>query len=444
MTKVIFKVKKVFTSIMMAFSVLSMNAEGYQINTLSARQNGMGHTGVAQKLGSESMIFNPAGLAFLDRTIDFRGSVTGIFAHASADYKGTTYYTDNTPSTPLSFNLGMSIYDNLKAGVSFYTPYGSGINWGDNWPGAVLSQKVNLKVFTIQPTIAWRVLPNFSVGAGAMISFGDVDLDKGLVPVESANAILASLGQEYRFKDTPASINLKGKSSTTVGVNVGAMWDINSKVTVGASFRSKMTLRVKMGEASVRYGNEVARRLLEDRLGILDAANFSASMPAAAVLNFGVAYRPLDKLLLAADMQWTGWSAYKSLDIHFLSEQLAAFDQHLVKDYRNSWTYKLGAQYTITKRFDVRAGLMVDTTPVRRNRYNPETPGMTKISPSVGFSFSPVSSFSIDASLLYVAGLGRDGASCEYADLLLGKTSTFTADYKVHAWNPSIGFSYKF
>ena len=48
----------------MAVSAFVMHAEGYQINTLSARQNGMGHTGTALKLGAESMIFNPAGLGF--------------------------------------------------------------------------------------------------------------------------------------------------------------------------------------------------------------------------------------------------------------------------------------------------------------------------------------------------------------------------------------------
>ncbi|MDE7459746.1 MAG: outer membrane protein transport protein, partial [Paramuribaculum sp.] len=45
-------------------------AEGYQVNTLSAKQLGMGHVGVAMKLGAESMLFNPAGLAFSDKTLD--------------------------------------------------------------------------------------------------------------------------------------------------------------------------------------------------------------------------------------------------------------------------------------------------------------------------------------------------------------------------------------
>ena len=55
-----------------------LSAEGYQVNTLSARQNGMGHTGTALKLGAESNIFNPAGLAFMNGMIDLSGSVQCI------------------------------------------------------------------------------------------------------------------------------------------------------------------------------------------------------------------------------------------------------------------------------------------------------------------------------------------------------------------------------
>ena len=438
------KISKIAAATLLSLSTLAASAEGYQINTLSARQNGMGHTGTAMKLGAESMIFNPAGLGFLDKTLEFQGSVTGIFAHATAKVNGVEYKTANDPSTPMAFNLGMSVYDNFKVGVSFYTPYGSGINWGDNWPGAVLNQRVALKAFTFQPTLAWRIIPGLSVGAGAMVTFGNVNLDKGLVSETSMNTVLGAMGNDYRFSDTPASINLQGKAAVTVGVNAGVMWDIDPRWTVGVSFRSKMNLKGKCGDASVRFANEMARQILESQLGILDKANFKASMPAAAVLNAGVAYKPIDKLVLAFDAQWTGWSAYKSLDIEFLSETLTPYNQYIAKNYSNSWTFHLGAQYDLTNRFQLRAGMMVDTTPVSKTHYNPETPGMTKIEPSVGFSFSPVKYFSIDASLLYVAGLGVDGASCTYSDLLLKRDMTFTADYKVHAWNPSIGFRVSF
>ncbi|MCH5326602.1 MAG: aromatic hydrocarbon degradation protein, partial [Duncaniella sp.] len=53
-------------------------AEGYQVNTLSTKQLGMGHTGISLPLGSESMFFNPAGMGFMDKTIDVSASVTGL------------------------------------------------------------------------------------------------------------------------------------------------------------------------------------------------------------------------------------------------------------------------------------------------------------------------------------------------------------------------------
>lgn len=433
----------------MVLTCATAMAEGYQVNTLSARQTGMGHTGTALKLGAESMIFNPAGLGFMDQTLEVSGSVTAIIATAHATTPdGKKYTTDNTPSTPMAFNLGMNVYDNLKAGVSFYTPYGSGINWGMNWPGAVLNQKVNLKAFTVQPTLAWRPIPSLSVGVGAMVTWGTVNLNKGLVPNDTFNGMLAAAGLPG-ISDTPASINLQGKTSITAGVNAGVMWDINSQWTVGFSFRQQMNLRVKCGTASVSYANETAGALLQESLNILNEANFTASMPAAAIYNFGVSYKPIKDLVLAFDAQLTGWNAYKSLDIEFLSEQLAPFNQYIPKNYHNSWTFHLGGQYTLTERLQLRAGLVVDTTPVNKEHYNPETPGMTKIEPSVGFSFSPIKNFSIDASLLYVAGLGEKNASCTYSDLLLAKMGlpserTFTADYNVHAWNPSIGVTFKF
>lgn len=438
-------------------------AEGYQVNTLSARQNGMGHTGVAQKLGAESMYFNPAGLGFMESTVDLSGSFNAVMATASAKNAEGKWTTDNDPSTPMMFNAAFSIYDNLKAGINLYTPYGSGINWGDSWAGAILNQSVSLKAFTVQPTFSWRITPKLSVGAGLTLSWGSVDLSKGLIVPSTADAVIGGLilagalpAATPLFNGTmPASVNLTGKSAVAAGFNVGIMYDIDSQWTVGAQFRSKSTLRVKKGQAAVSYANEVSQSLLQNQLGLINNANFAAEMPLPSVITFGASYKPVENLLLALDLQYTGWSTYKHLDIEFLNPNLTSFNQHLVKDYKNSWAFRLGAQWGATERLDLRAGLILDLSPVNKEHYNPETPGMTKIEPSLGLSFRPIKSFSIDLSVLYVAGLGAKDASCSYPDLLasiinpqLGTSfptvRTFTADYSVHAWVPSIGLTYSF
>ncbi len=446
------------------FGALTAAAEGYQVNTLSARQLGMGHTGVALKLGAESMIFNPAGLGFSSKTLDLTGTFTAVASQVSADVSGATYRTHNSISTPMAFNAAFRVYDNLQVGVSFYTPYGSSINWTRDWPGSVLSQKVNLKIYDLQPTVAWRITPKLSIGAGLMLSWGSVDLSKGLVSsstMDRALGMMAATGisqqmgidPEYRFDDvSPASVNLKGKSDLSVGFNVGAMYDVTSRLSVGASFRSKMQMKVRSGDATVSYANEIARAVLEKDLGIINAANFKASMPSPYVLTLGASYRPVDKLTLAFDAQLTGWKTYKELHIDFLSDKLSAYDQKLPKRYCNAWAFRLGGEYALTPRLDLRAGMMVDLTPVNKEHFNPETPGMTRLGPSAGLTFRPLPRLGIDVSFMYVAGLGRKDASCTYPDLLaasmpvlgLPAEQTFRADYHVHAFTPSIGIRYAF
>lgn len=467
--------KKLIVAAVSLSVCLGAMAEGYQVNSLSARQIGMGHTGVALNLGAESMFFNPGALGFMNKTFDLSGSVTATMPTAYCTYDGTEYKTDAGVSTPLGVHAAFSIYDNLKAGISVYTPYGSKIDWTENWPGAVLNQNVNLKVFTVQPTVSWQITPKLSVGAGLMVSWGCVDLSKGLVSAEDADQLLKGMNvpeDKHYGHITPASVNLNGKSELAVGVNVGVMYTPTPDWGVGVSFRSKMGMKVKAGTASVSYNGGALKQQLEATLNGIHQANFSAEMPCPWVLGFGVSYKGIDRLTLAFDARLTGWNAYKSLDIDFdLPEaQRNLYNQYITKAYKNSWCFSAGSQYAVTNRFDARLGLMIDTTPVSDTHYNPETPGMTKIEPTIGFSFRPIPSLSIDFGFMYVHGCGKKNASVTYknsiyaaamsqamgsgmsaemagqfvAGMGIEAEPTFRADYKLHAFSPSIGFSYSF
>lgn len=446
--------RKFLCTLASATVTLSMMAEGYQVNTLSARQIGMGHVGSALKLGAESQYFNPAGMGFMDKTVDISAGFTGTSPSVTAETAdGKVWETESHVSTPIFVYTAFSVYDNLKVGVSFTSPYGSNINWTNDWPGAVLSQSVKLTTYTIQPTVSWRITDRLSVGAGLMISWGNVDLNKALVNGNSLDVLLKASGQQYSFGNTtPASVNLKGTADVALGFNVGAMFDITKQLTVGASFRSKMMMKVKAGDAKVSYANDLASQMLESKIGLINSANFKAEMPMPYVLNLGVSYKFTDKFLMAFDAQLTGWNAYKELDIVFLNDKLDSFNQHLEKNYHNSWAFRLGAQYAVTNRLDVRAGFNYDKTPVDDNYYNPETPGKDKISPSIGLSFRPTKNLSIDVACAYVTNVGGGVKSYTYEDIIykmypqLGQSSaqTFSAKYSPKAWCPSIGVGYSF
>ena len=72
-------------AIMTAFTA---SAEGYQVNSLSTRQLGMGHSGIAMKLGAESQFFNPAGMAFMEDNIQLSASFNAIMPTATATVEG--------------------------------------------------------------------------------------------------------------------------------------------------------------------------------------------------------------------------------------------------------------------------------------------------------------------------------------------------------------------
>lgn len=454
--------KLTLTAIALGCTLTAM-AEGYQVNTLSAKQEGMGGVGVAMKLGAESQLFNPGALAFSDKTLELSGAVTVISAHATATHQGIEYKTDNDLSTPLNVAASFKILDNFYGGLMLYTPYGSGINWGTHWAGAALNQQVTIRQFTLQPTLSYRVLPNLSVGAGLMVAWGDVNLDKGLITGSSMNSLLKVLmPQQYdqvKYPDysTPASVNLNGKSKIAVGYNLGVQWDVTSRWTVGLSYRSKVKMTVEKGDARVSYTG-VAEQLLSPVLDNLNSTNFRASLPCPYVLTAGVSYKPVDNVIVEFDAQLNGWKTYKQLSIEF--DGLSEFNQHIAKNYHNALTYHVGTQWGVTKRLDLRAGVMLDTSPCDKDLYNPETPAQTRISPSVGFSFRPIDNLSVDFAFTYVQGLGMDNATGHYEDFaykiaasqnpalpgMLGLTpeKAFTADYRVHAFIPAIGLTYSF
>lgn len=466
-------------------------AEGYQVNAQSTKQAGMGHVGAAMKLGAESMHFNPAGLVFMDKNFDLSAGITGVFANGKfAGDNGYVAKTDNSVSTPLYAYAGFKIYDFLAAGVSINTPYGSSINWGRDWKGAHLVQDISLQAFNIQPTVSWKILDNLSIGAGLMMEFGNIELNRALIAPRAmtglAENMMGQLGPMLEMMPqykpiveqlvtematydevSAASASLKGDAGIRFGFNVGAMYDINDKFTIGVSYRSKVKARVKEGDVRLSYANELGiKGLLQQVNGLvgqlqaggitipgipanginippLDQATFSAELPLPDNWNVGLTYTPNDRWVVSGEVQFVGWGAYDALNVNFYpSSELSDYDINAPKKYKNSRIYRLGTQFAATNRLDLRLGAYFDESPVEDDYLNPETPSMNKLGITAGLSFRPLESLSVDFAFSYVTGFGRDGS---YTDLdLLKKPRTFGGHYDVYALMPSIGLSYAF
>ncbi|WP_085535312.1 OmpP1/FadL family transporter [Massilibacteroides vaginae] len=427
-------------------------AEGYQVNVQSTKQSGMGHVGAAMKLGAESMHFNPAGLGFLDKQIDLSVGAAGVFSKASyTTLDGAKKFnSDNDPSTPLYAYAGFKIYDNLSAGISLNTPYGSAMNWGKNWAGAHLVQDISLKAFSLQPTLSYRPFDRLSIGAGMMVMFGNFSLSRALFSSGDMADLAAMVPQlaplAEKYKDiTPVYAELSGDAGIKLGFNVGAMFDVNDQLTVGVSYRSKVNMEVGEGTAKIVYANEAEIKQIPGlQIPPLDMGYLNAQLPLPSNFNVGATYKPNDKWLFSGELQFVGWGAYKSLNVKFYPEKdLGKYNISAPKNYENTIIYRAGAQYALTERFDLRLGAYFDESPVKSDFLNPETPSMDKLGLTTGFSFRPAEAFSIDFAFNYVTGFGRTGSYTDKATLTQ-QPRKFEGEYDVHAFTVALGLAYTF
>lgn len=459
--------KKFFLSLLVSVMILPAFAEGYQVNVLSAKQTGMGHVGTGMKLGAESMHFNPAGLVFMKNTFDFSVGASAVMANAKYTKGSYSEKTDNPLSTPVYAYAGFKIYDNFAAGIALTTPYGSSLKWPKDWAGSNLIQDIALKSYVIQPTFSYKICDRLSIGAGLDLAIGNVELSRALFSPAEFQTLGTALEMNEdipgAIKDpivttireiagaVPVSANLNGKAKVRAGFNVGIMYDVSDKVTLGLSYRSRIKMKVKSGEAELNYASLKIEQLfgqlgqLNPGLAVppLNEGTFKAELPLPSNTTFGISYRPTNRWELALDIQYVGWNAYDSLNVQFTQNVLNGYSIKAEKNYKNTFIARVGAQYAATERLDVRAGVYFDQSPIRSGNYNPETPGMNKMGFSTGLSFEPVTNFQIDFAFLYIQGFCRDG-SYDFTNVVTKQPEVFSGRYHSNAYTASLGLSYNF
>ena len=397
-------------------SSMTLFGGGFQINLQGQKQTGMGHTGTGLCLDNASILFNPGALSFLD-------SLKGIYVGASFIMPRTTYldyktryvaHPEKHVGTPLTL---YAVYKFKKAkkwncGLGIYNPFGSKVQWADDWKGNALIREIDLKTFFIQPTASYKINDRIGIGAGFVYATGSFSLRKG-VPLQDS---LGNYGEA----------SLEGKASG-YGFNAGIYFKVSDKFSVGIDYRSQVTVNVNGGSADFTTPSSLAYKFPN--------TTFSTTLRLPQVATVGLGYVPNNKLKLALDVNFVGWKSYDSLVIDFADNTDALEDVHSPRMYKNSYIFRLGAQYTLNEKWTARCGAYYDMTPVQAGYLTPETPDTDKLGITVGASLKVTKKIHIDASFLYIEGKKRTDTNLE---------TEFTGTYKTRAFVPGVSLEYVF
>ncbi|MFR9553983.1 MAG: outer membrane protein transport protein, partial [Rikenellaceae bacterium] len=290
----------------------------------------------------------------------------------------------------------------------------------------------SLSAYNVQPTVSYKLLDGkLSVGAGLMISWGSFELSKSLVD-QSTSAYLESVENTG-----VATATLSGDAAISIGYNIGIMYDINDKWSLGASYRSEMKMAVEEGDTKLNFGNDNIRPAIENTnasyetvFSIMENNTFAAELPMPSTLSIGATYYPTDKWTVSAEWQMVSWSTYETLEFDYDVYQSTA-----TKDYDNTMIYRLGAEYKALDWLSARGGIYYDESPVQDEYFTPETPSMNKMGYTCGLSFMPCKNLSIDLAYAYIIPASYNRTSTY---------SAFEGTYRAVANTFSVGASWGF
>ncbi len=398
----------------------SMYAGGYRVALQGQRMLGMAHAGLSVFNNSETAFFNPAGIAFLDNKLSVSFGVSGIIS--SVKYQNEYYNqqaeTDNPLGTPFYLYVTYQSTDKLSLGLAIYTPFGSSADWG-TWAGSEIVNDISMKVFYIQPSLTYRFSKIMSASASLIMAYGSVSYNKDI--------------NRYLTDEAGNKTNVQLESGTTgaAGYNLSVALKPSDKVSFGLNYRSKVVLDARYGKAE--FNNVPA--FLQNTL---KPAGFSAELPMPAELGVGFSFKPAEKLLIAVDYNYTYWNIYKELRIDFKNDLPTSVS---VKNYHNTSTIRVGAEYQLNEKMFVRAGYYYDESPLSEGYFSPETPSLDTKNYTFGFGYQ-MKKLSFDFSFLYVDGQERTDYTFVTGE---GPSAhKFGGTYVNNAIIPGFGVTYSF
>ena len=405
--------KKFVVAASLFFTSFASFGAGFQLNLQGLRQLAMGGTGTAWTWDASTIFYNPGGLATM-KGMQAYASVLAIMPNTA--YSNSTVTASAVKQTFVPFNIyvGGPIKEGSPwaVGLGIYTPFGSGLQWDNNWVGRYIIQSIQMQTVFIQPTVSYRVGDVLSVGAGFVYANGKVDIQQAL-PVQNLDG-------------TDGQAKLHG-SGNGVGFNLGAHFKFGDALQLGLTYRSQVNMDVNSGSARFDVANSL--------MSSFPSTSFSTQLPLPQVASFGLAIRPVEALTIQFDLNYTGWNSFDSLRINFAQNTSSLQNNHAPRHYRNTLTPRLGFCVKLSHTISVMGGAAYDPTPVTNGFVSPDLPDADRIVLTCGLSIKPVPRLTILAAFEGVTSIRRNG-SYDYGQ--------FSGTYQTTAATPGIGLYYNF
>jgi long-chain fatty acid transport protein len=258
-------------------------------------------------------------------------------------------------------------------------------------------QKISLKTVDIDPAIAYRLTDSLSVGGGIDIQYAHIvrnnALDLGALciatvgPAPCSGLGLGPQGADGRQRVTAANWGF--------GFNVGLLYAFGDDTHFGLNYRS--AVRHNFSGTAVFQVPTAATPLTTG--GLFQNTALHSPMTLPDVVAAGISHKVNDRLIILADLDWTGWHRLGQFHLDFVNP--AQPDQTLLLNWSDTVRVAVGGIYSLTDKIELRAGISWDQTPTSNTYRSAELPDADEIMGSAGFSYRFDDQFSTIFSYSY-------------------------------------------
>ena len=357
-------------------------AGGFAIPEQSARAMGMAGVGTGSAEGASSIFYNPGNLAFEEGVSAELSSLLILPVFQFTPLRGqdgvATLANTRLFVIPNLF-LSYPVTPRLQVGLGAFSNHGLGISWPDTFPGRFESSEANLVTFTANPTVSYKLHEQVGVGAGLDVVRGTVEL-----------------AQRLNFLDTEGTLRLGG-GAWGVGANAGVtarFWA--DALQIGAQWRGAVPLNFS-GRADFSTPIEFQNQLRDQPV--------KTTFTLPHQFSVGARYKVMPRLKAHVDLQYTLWSAFDALRVDFVND--ASLSQVEARNWKDTFTFRAGAEYGLTDTLTVRAGAGFDPSPSPSNTLSPSLPDCDRTLFSAGVGYR-LGNFNLDAGYLLAWLTPRD------------------------------------
>ena len=377
---------------------------GFAIIEQGVKGMGEAYSGGSTATNDASCIFfNPAGMSLTGKSeVDAGASV--IIPHFSFKNDNSSYSRLGMPvaggdggdagTVALVPNLyyNQMLNERVAAGIGVNAPFGLATEYEDDWVGRYHALRSDLSTVNINPSLGCKINEWVALGAGFNMEYLKAELTSAV----DFGGILASKGVAgARPQMLDGKAEVKG-DDWGYGYNAGLMVMPTKSTIVGLAYRSEVSFGL---EGDAKFTTPAQARALQS-MGLFVDTDVNADLTLPETISFGVAQKLPKNLTLKTDILWTRWSRFQELRIKYDSNQP---DSVTYEEWRDTFRYALGLDYTHSPKWVFRIGTAYDETPVRDSQHRtPRIPDANRIWLSCGASYQATEQIGIDAGYTHL------------------------------------------